>query len=426
MHTVEKRIKEIISSWFFSKPLLFSTVCTHSIIENQNLSIPMRSGQMRIEFNPLILEKKSMIALEQYLQVEVHRILLEHPYKRQPYKAQKKILLLASDVTIYQLIKKELTSVTLAGVEYLKSQAERFKILENPLGEEWAGTDELKFFQRNLIVDSKTGELKINDSLTFEEWYKWIYFLIKQSSIGGENAGTATGEFIQAQEGADLWEENEEALEQIQDEIKNARATDTFAQMEGTLVRTLNDECDFSFDYRKALTQFRANIVSNSRRLTRMKPSRRYGFKAMGSRYERKANILIAVDVSGSITDQSFEHFYHAIKNFFFLGIIQKIDLIFFDVNLKNTTPVNFTRKVELKEIQGRGGTNFQPPLDYYLEKKDFYNGLIIFTDGEGEIPAFKGNQKSVLWILDSYNSWKNTSQWISNVLGHRSTYLPF
>ena len=97
----------------------------------------------------------------------------------------------------------------------------------------------------------------------------------------------------------------------------------------GNLQRALAQDVDFSFDYRRALTKFRANIVSANRRLTRMKPSRRYGFSAMGSRYERKADILIAVDVSGSITDESFARFYHAIKNFFFLRIIENIDLIF-------------------------------------------------------------------------------------------------
>ncbi len=157
-----------------------------------------------------------------------------------------------------------------------------------------------------------------------------------------------------------------------------------------------------------------------------MRPNRRYGLKAMGSRYERKANILIAVDVSGSITDESFEHFTHAIKNFFFLGIIQNIDLIFFDVNLKNTTPIPFRKKISLEQIKGRGGTNFQPVMDFFYEHKADYSGLIIFTDGEGNIPHVLGNKNNILWILESRLAWEKNHQWINTLPGNKSTYLPF
>jgi predicted metal-dependent peptidase len=159
-----------------------------------------------------------------------------------------------------------------------------------------------------------------------------------------------------------------------------------------------------------------------------MKPSRRYGFAAMGSRYERKADILIAVDVSGSITDESFARFYHAIKNFFFLRIIENIDLIFFDVNLKNTRPVKFSKNFKLSEITGRGGTSFQPPIDFFLENKNKYSGMIIFTDGEGEVPKLSGGSlgsASILWILDSRLAYEKSRWWIESLPGNSGTFLP-
>ena len=157
-----------------------------------------------------------------------------------------------------------------------------------------------------------------------------------------------------------------------------------------------------------------------------MRPSRRYGFNCMGSRYERKANILIAVDVSASITDQSFNNFYRAIHNFFFLGLIEKIDLIFFDVNLKNTKAITFKNKIDLKEIKGRGGTNFAPPLDFFTENKNIYSGMIIFTDGQADIPAIKGKNNNLLWILDSRKAYEKNGKLIENLTGSFVTYLPF
>ena len=431
--SIEKKIKTIISSWFFTHPLLYSVYCTHSLVENNNLQIPMRSGKGRIEYSSQLLEKATDSILEKYLKVELYRIVLMHPYSRQPVNAMKNILLLASDVTIYQNCKKEFfnqeksqNAFSLNGVEYLKSLAARFANSENPLGEKWNGTEELQFFFKNLVIAPRTGELMLIDKLTFEQWYKKILFLIKETSIGGEQAGTNSA-FTQAgNQASELWEENQEIQAELENQIQKADSEEGWGGLGGDLKRQIKEQGDFSFDYRRALTQFRQSIVSANRSLTRMRPSRRYGFKAMGSRYDRKANVLIAVDVSGSITDESFGNFYHAIRNFFFLGLIEKIDLIFFDVNLKNTKAIPFTKNINLNQIKGRGGTNFQSPLDFFSLHSSEYSGLIIFTDGEGEVPKLECQKKNILWILDSRLSYEKSRNWIDSLPGCKSTYLPF
>lgn len=431
MTLVEKKIKQITKDWFFSEPLLFSVVCTHAFVENSSMTVPMRSGCKRIEFSSSQLCKVSDKTLEAYLMVEMYRILLQHPYSRKPYNPKNGILLAASDITVYELLLKDkknswiIDEINFSGVEYLKNQAVKFHFLTHPLGLKWSGSDEEKFFQRNLQVESKTGHLVCVDDLSFEEWYRWILFLVNETSISGENAGATDEANKIAQQAAELWEENEEVQQELKSEIEKSEIDQGWGGLGGNLQRKLKESCDFSFDYRRALAKFRQNIVSANRKLTRMRPSRRYGFIAMGSRYESKANILIAVDVSGSITDESFEHFTHAIKNFFFLGIIEKIDLIFFDVNLKNTKPVEFRKKIELDQIKGRGGTNFQPPFDYYSQHEDEYSGMIIFTDGEGAVPLTNGTN-NVLWILDSRIAWEKTKQKINTLPGNQSTYLPF
>ena len=424
--TVEKRIRQIVSSWFYTEPLLFAVSCNHLIAENKNMGIPFRSGRLRIEFSPDLLAEKTDGQLENLLKVELCRILLAHPYSRQPLNCQKKILLLASDVTLYQN-GAVADDVQLSGVEYLKSLAGRFHTIENPLGQKWAGSDEEKFFMRNLNVDRKSGRLELLDRLSFEQWYKRLFFLVSQIAAAGENAGKNAGQLnfsAAAEESAELWEENEEAQAEIQQNIQKADADEGWGGIGGNLERLLSESCDFSFDYRRTLSQFRQNIASARRRLTRMRPSRRYGLKAMGSLYERKANLLIAVDTSGSISDESFEHFTHAIKNFFFLGIVEKIDLIFFDVNLKNTTPVSFGSKAVPEKMQGRGGTNFQPAINFFENHRHEYSGMIIFTDGEGEIPKVK-NSCEILWILDSRRAWEKSRQWI-RAIGSKCTFLPF
>ncbi len=428
--TCENRLKTIINNWFISEPLLFSIITTHHLVMNDRLSVAMRTGRMCIEFSNLLCSELSDTELTDFLKIETYRILLKHPYARQPYKANPTALQLASDVVIAKYFVPP-SGIESAGIVYLKSQAWRFSTLDYPLGKRWSDTDELKFFQRNLQIDRNTGLLKTVDDLTFEQWYKWFLFLIRETSAGGGEASGAGAlsdyDLSAITESAELWQEDESAQNQIDDKIKKAEIQNGWGETGGNLVRTLQEQTDFSFDYRRALTKFRANIVSVNRRLTRMKPSRRYGFSAMGSRYERKADILIAVDVSGSITDESFTRFYHAIKNFFFLKIIENIDLIFFDVNLKNTSPIKFSKNLKLAEIQGRGGTNFQPPIDYFLENRSRYSGMIIFTDGEGEVPKMTGGSgnASILWILDSRLAYEKSRWWIESLPGNFGTFLP-
>lgn len=428
--TCENRLKTIIKNWFISEPLLFSIITTHHLVMNDGLTVAMRTGRMCIEFSNLLCSELSDTELTDFLKIETYRILLKHPYARQPYKANPTALQLASDVVIAKFFVPP-SGIESAGIVYLKSQAWRFSTLDYPLGKRWSDTDELKFFQRNLQIDRNTGLLKTVDDLTFEQWYKWLLFLISETSAGGGEASGAGAlsdyDLSAITESAELWQEDESAQNQIDDKIKKAEIENGWGETGGNLVRTLQEQTDFSFDYRRALTKFRANIVSVNRRLTRMKPSRRYGFSAMGSRYERKADILIAVDVSGSITDESFTRFYHAIKNFFFLKIIENIDLIFFDVNLKNTSPIKFSKNLKLAEIQGRGGTNFQPPIDYFLENRSRYSGMIIFTDGEGEVPKMTGGSgnASILWILDSRLAYEKSRWWIESLPGNFGTFLP-
>ena len=422
--TLEEKLREISQGWFYSEPLLFSVICTHTLVENSRLSVPMRSGRQVIEFSSALLKKYNDSEVEDFLKIEVFRILLMHPYSRLPHNANRGILLLASDVTINQFYKPK---IPLSGVEYLKDQAQRFNILEQPLGEKWKDSEEEKFFKRNLNVNRQTGNLETLDSCTFEEWYRWILFLVKETSLGGgENVGksSASENYIPSDEAAELWEEDQEIQGVIQSEIQKAEREQGWGGLGGGLSREIMRSADFSMDYRKILSRFRANVLSTKRTLTRMKPNRRFGFKAMGSRWERKANILIAVDVSGSISDESFANFFHVINNFFVYGI-EKLDLIFFDTNLKYSKPVTIKKKIDLNEIKGRGGTNFQPALDFYFEHNE-YNGLIIFTDGEGNIPCMRAGKTNVLWILSSRVEYERSRQWISKLNGNQATYLPF
>ena len=79
-----ERIAKITERWFLSEEPLFSAFCTHRVAENRDMKCFVRVGKGVIEVNPILCSCISDKELEERLRVEVIRILLKHPYDRQP------------------------------------------------------------------------------------------------------------------------------------------------------------------------------------------------------------------------------------------------------------------------------------------------------------------------------------------------------
>lgn len=74
-------------------------------------------------------------------------------------------------------------------------------------------------------------------------------------------------------------------------------------------------------------------------------------------------------------------------------------------------------------KITGRGGTNFQAPIDYYSTHTE-YDGLILFTDGCADIPRIN-TRRRILWILTSKQDYENSHTWIEKIPNNRAIWIP-
>lgn len=81
---MDNRIQHIIERWYLSEPALFQIFGTHNLEKNDKISCPFRCGKGVIEYSPKLIEDLNDESLELYLKAEVIRILLKHPYDRQP------------------------------------------------------------------------------------------------------------------------------------------------------------------------------------------------------------------------------------------------------------------------------------------------------------------------------------------------------
>ena len=140
-----------------------------------------------------------------------------------------------------------------------------------------------------------------------------------------------------------------------------------------------------------------------------MKPNRRTGFDNMGSVRIFDTKLLVAVDVSGSISSKSLQYFYGVINSAFRYGF-DSIDVVQFDCGISSVCSL----KKVIKEIGvfGRGGTSFQEPIDYAHENG--YDGLVILTDGYAPEPILpEGFKTGLLWVCENQECFDQHKSWM-------------
>ncbi|MCH4178540.1 MAG: VWA-like domain-containing protein [Megasphaera sp.] len=110
-----------------------------------------------------------------------------------------------------------------------------------------------------------------------------------------------------------------------------------------------------------------------------------------------KANIFVALDISGSISDSEFKQ---AMKEVFEIVHCynHEITIVECDNRIRRTYPV--TELKDLKErLNIRGGTQFTPVIEYANEHP--IDLLVYFTDGKGEEHlTVRPRGYKVLWVI--------------------------
>ncbi len=465
---MEELISHIVEEWFLTEPMLFSAFCTHSLEENTRMTVPMRTGKMRIEYNPEILAGWSRAKIEERLKYEVVRILLGHPYQRQPYKAKKGTLGIASDVTL-KSVYKGISSINLPSdlhfdkglcFEQYYALVQKWldgKNCQSPPHDKEGQIDdggggvsddadttgqEDELSPLNSENDGKEGNSDSDGhsgSMSDEDEKEGSGDEDDKDGVGeqGDELESASDEdekeltelLEKESESAELWEEDQLAAEQVKEVVRKAQRSRQWGSIGGGLKDEIEATTIIRIDYRTILSWFRSSVLSSKRHLTRMLPSRRYGFEYMGSKRAFSTRLLVAIDVSCSVVDEQVAQALSIINRFFKYGI-ESIDVIQFDVGLRGD-PLPMKKAQKAMAIEGRGGTDFQAPVDYFLEHK--YDGLIMITDGGAPQPKLPRHfYGSILWMIYDPLSFRtvdmvlNPAQtWIANLPKSKFLILP-
>lgn len=400
--TVRERIQQETEQWFLTEPLFFTVYCTHRLKMNANMQCALRSGQGRIEYNPEIIEGVKDMELSAMLRVEMIRILLQHPYARQPLGCKPMVLQMASDMVISPAYHFGFLDMT-RPEQYGLPSGQHYEWYAKRLCEMGVHRDGDKPSEGNSCTNKQKGEDVSEPSKEGNNQAQNI----SQGSLGPEQ-GQSLEQRLAEDDGADytaLWEEDSFQSRMITDIV---HSTTQWGSIPGYMVELIKKAADGKIDYRNVLRMFRSSILSQKRRLTRMRPSRRFGFEQMGSRYDFVTRLLIAIDTSGSVGSEELGRYFRIITTFFKYGV-QEIDVLMFDCTVQGK-PIKLDEAKKNKQefkVKGRGGTNFQAPIDYVKEYPN-YDGLIIITDGYAVTPEVPPHLSTkLLWVIDNENSYK-------------------
>lgn len=391
---IKTTLEKIVENLFLCEPLMFATYCTHVLTINPKITVPFRSGKMRIEYNPNILEKMNFEEIKKCFETEIIRVILKHPYSRKPDPFNPCIAIMASEVTIHQELAEKLELPPSLSYEQYYSLMRPEEIIRKESETKKKSEENHDSSGNNKKENGKSSVPSFADDKKLQNLLAQAY----DAEYG------ATG----------LWEENDIAMEELNSLIKDyaSRGEKSWGSLEGHLKDQILASLNAKIDYRKVLKNFRASILSEKKHLTRFKPSRRFGFEYMGSKREFTTKLLLAIDTSGSISNQNLKNFYGVINKFFKYGI-ESIDVLNFDCELQGE-PVSFKKRQTTFNISGRGGTDFQPVFDYAKDHPE-YDGVIILTDGYANHPQKKsGTKAKFVWVLSSEAEYNEHKDWMN------------
>lgn len=113
---------------------------------------------------------------------------------------------------------------------------------------------------------------------------------------------------------------------------------------------------------------------------------------------EKVIDLAIAVDISGSVSDEEFLRFISEIGGIMKMMKPEKISLIQFDTEIHSITSIKSFQDLKNVKFLGRGGTNIWPVMQWTKENRP--QVLLTFTDGYFHFPDTSSVVGNYVWLI--------------------------
>ncbi|NDC95724.1 hypothetical protein EB118_10595 [bacterium] len=185
----------------------------------------------------------------------------------------------------------------------------------------------------------------------------------------------------------------EHTINQVAEQIQKSRGT--IPGEFQTIIQKINHKEPPRFDWRGYLRRFAGGSQIVYTKKLRRKFNKRFEDNP-GLKIKQRRHILVAIDTSGSVSDKELLEFFQEIDHINATG--SEITVIQCDSAIGSIMPYKKGDKIK---IVGRGGTSFDPVLEYYNENLGKYSCLVYLTDGECYTDVTVRGK--MLWVISTH-----------------------
>ena len=193
---------------------------------------------------------------------------------------------------------------------------------------------------------------------------------------------------------------NQMAKQRLKEAIKEAaqeaaQSAKGWGSVSGEVKKEIIKRLETKVDWKKVLRYFIKTSQRASRSSSVKRINRRYAYIHPGKKVNRQAKIAVAIDQSGSVSDEMLEAFFGELNK---LANLASFTVVPFDTNIDESKVYDW-KKGQSKKAERVlcGGTCFEAPTKWANENG--VDGLIILTDMEAPKPGRCKAQR--LWLTD-------------------------
>ena len=361
----------------------FFAALSRKIEKREDRSIPTAgvrvcpdTAQFEMIYNPEFFASLPEVQIKGVLKHEFYHLIFEHVTSRKPEGVKHQVWNICADLAINTHLQGELPEwACMPG-------GENFEDMPHGQTAEWYLAN---FPER---PEDEEGEGEGSEGGSGEP---------------GEGSGQLDdhSDWDDANQSAEQQAANQMAKERLKQNMKQAaqeasQSPNGWGSVSGDVKKEIIKRIETKVDWRKVLRYFIKTSQRASKSSTIKRINRRYAYVHPGKKVKRQAKIAIAIDQSGSVSNEMLESFFGELNS---LAKLAAFTVIPFD------TEVNEKLVYEWKKGQSHkaervmcGGTCFDAPTEYVNKRGDF-DGVIILTDMEAPKPKRCKAQR--LWLTD-------------------------
>ena len=397
MNTIDKIVVKYLLSTNEPGKVFFASLLTLIKKQESNITptmgVTIIDGQLYLLYNPdfvdTLIKTQGVNSLKGVLEHELLHIVYEHLNKVKKFNRIPSVYNMATDVAINQLIKDDIMPKKII-TEVIDKNGKAKQVKSGLLYPELFN-----------LPRGKDSEWYYNELLKNAQKVKCSGQGQQGSSKDDKDKDGGGGSSL---DDHNLWDKIKENEQMVKEVVKRAvqDAYENAKKLRGFLPSNLEEQIKEllkppTIDWRHLLRQYIGASIKTGFKSSWKRPNRRFFFSEefKGKVSNRTIRILLAVDTSGSVSNEDFQDFMSEMKGL--LNVYKcQIDLVQCDAMIQKAERLRPYSNLHIK-FKGRGGTDFKPVFDYLKDHIE-YDLLIYFTDLYCD---FKGcsTYRNVIWV---------------------------